>query len=86
MNNTLNLKSNGDFIDNIFISTQSAKFFQIANNNGIVINVKSNNKFIAQYKFIIGNENPKFIKNDMSIRIKIQRVNLNKLNITFSAF
>ena len=84
MNKTLNLKSNGDFIDNIFISTQSAKFFQIANNNGNVVNVKSNNG--AQYNFIIGNENPKSIKNDMSIRIKIQRVNLNKLNITFSAF
>ena len=79
----LKLTNNGDYIENLLISARSTR----DNYNGYDIDIanklKANNR--AQYIFSKG-FNSDTIKTDMSMRMRIKRINPNKIHIKFIAF
>ena len=79
----LKLTNNGDYIENLLISARSTR----NNYNGYDIDIanKLKPKNSSQYIFSKG-FNSNIIKTDMSMRIRIKRINANKIHIKFIAF
>ena len=77
----LQLGRNGDFIDNLFISSTS-KIFTIKDD---LSNIIATNNIKSQYVIKLYDywTSSKTIPNDMSMRIKIRRITGNKIEISF---